>query len=92
MATESVRSVRNNFSDVIGRVQQHHERVTITKNGAASAAAAVLISPEDLDSMEETLTILSEPGARAELAEAEQSILDGDVVAGADAIAALRQR
>jgi len=89
MATESVRSARNNFSDVIGRVQQHHERVTITKNGEP---AAVLISPKDLDSMEETLTILSEPGARAELAEAEQSILDGDVVAGADAIAALRQR
>lgn len=89
MTTESVRSVRNNFSDFIGRVQQHHERVTITKNGEP---AAVLISPEDLDSKEETLTILSEPGAREELAEAEQSILDGDVVAGADAIAGLRPR
>jgi antitoxin YefM len=49
-------------------------------------------TPDDLSSMEETLAILSEPGARAELAEAEQSIIDGDVVAGADAIRALRQR
>ena len=88
MSTDSVRSVRNNFAEVIGRVQQHHERVTITKNGAP---AAVLISPEDLESMEETLAILSEPDARAELAEAEQSILDGDVIIGADAIRALRQ-
>ncbi|MEZ5374122.1 MAG: type II toxin-antitoxin system Phd/YefM family antitoxin [Microthrixaceae bacterium] len=88
MATESVRTVRNNFSDVIGRVQHQHERVTITKNGAP---AAVMISPEDLESMEETLTILSEPGVRSELAEAEQSILEGDVVVGADAIRALRQ-
>ena len=87
MATESVRSVRNNFADFIGRVQLQHERVTITKNGKA---AAVLISPEDLDSMEETLAILSEPGARAELAEAEESILRGEVVVGADAIRALR--
>ncbi len=52
----------------------------------------MFISPEDLESIEETLAILSEPDARAELAEAEQSILDGDVVVGADAIRALRQR
>lgn len=75
MAVESVRSVRNNFADFIGRVQLHHERVTITKNGTA---AAVLFSPEDLDSMEETIAILSEPGARAELDEAEESILKGE--------------
>lgn len=89
MATESVRTVRNNFSDVIGRVQHQHERITITKNGAP---AAVMISPEDLESMEETLAILSEPGARVELAEAEQSIRDGDAVVGADAIRALRRK
>ena len=89
MSTESVRTVRNNFADFIGRVQQQHERVTITRNGSP---AAVLISPDDLDSMEETLAILSEPGARAELADAEQSIVEGDLVVGVDAIRALRQK
>ena len=37
-----------------------HERVTITKNGRP---AAVLISAEDLDAMEETLYWASQPRA-----------------------------
>ncbi len=45
MSIESLRAVRDHFSEVVDRVEGQHERVVVTRNGRA---AAVLISPEDL--------------------------------------------
>jgi len=59
---------RNRLSELIADVEQTHERVTITKHGHP---AAVLVSPDDLASLEETLDILSDPGALADIREAE---------------------
>ncbi|MGC1513662.1 MAG: type II toxin-antitoxin system Phd/YefM family antitoxin [Acidimicrobiales bacterium] len=89
MTTESLRSVRDHFSDFVDRVEQHHERVIVTRNGRP---AAVLISTEDLEALEETLSLLSDPEAMAQLAEAEAAIDAGDVVRGVDATRALRPR
>jgi len=47
---------------------------------------------QDLASLEETLDVLSNPGAVAELLEAEAALVAGDVVQGADAVRALRRR
>ena len=55
VSSESLRTVRDRFSEFIERVQKHHERVVVTRNGTP---AAVLISPEDLESLEETLDIV----------------------------------
>jgi antitoxin YefM len=89
MASESLRTVRDRFSEFIERVQAHHERVVVTKNGSP---AAVLISPEDLESLEETLAVLGDSDAVAELVEAHRSYLEGDVVRGVEAVKALRPR
>jgi len=89
MSTESLRSVKDRFSEFVERVERHHERVVVTRNGRP---AAVLVSPEDLASLEETLDVLSNPGAVAELAESEAALAVGDVVRGADAVRALRRR
>ncbi len=59
----------------------------ITKNGAT---AAVLMSAEDLESLEETVALLSDDAAMAEIAEAEAAVAKGDVVVGVDAVRALR--
>ena len=59
---------RNRLSELVADVEQTHERVTITKHGHP---AAILLSPDDLASLEETLNILSDPGAVAEIREAE---------------------
>jgi prevent-host-death family protein len=56
-SVEPLRQVRDHFSDVVDRVEREHERVTVTRNGRA---AAVIISPEDLAELEETLAVLSE--------------------------------
>lgn len=60
MKTTSLADVRTQLSRYVEDVMRTHERVTITKNGRP---AAVLISAEDLDAMEETLYWASQPRA-----------------------------
>ena len=47
---------------------------------------------DDLESMEETLAILRDPQMLAEIRSAQQSVKDGDVVRGVEAVRALRPR
>ncbi len=53
-----LREVKNHLSEVVGQVEREHSRVTITRHGRP---AAVVISTDDLESLEETLDILSRP-------------------------------
>lgn len=87
MGTEALRTVKDRLSEFVDRVQKEHDRVVITRNGVP---AAVLISPEDLASMEETLDLLSDRKAIKELREAERAVAAGDVVRGVDAVRRLR--
>ncbi|MHA6523534.1 type II toxin-antitoxin system Phd/YefM family antitoxin [Tessaracoccus sp. G1721] len=88
MTAESLREVRDHFSEVVDRVEHHHERVTVTRNGRP---VAVLISPADLAELEETLDVLSDPDALADIREADAAYASGDVVRGSDAIRSLRR-
>ena len=67
--------VKNRLSEVVEQVETQHARVTITKHGRP---AAVVISADDLDSLEETLRVLSDPEVvakvRASRAEREQAV------------------
>lgn len=83
MSVEPLRDVRNHFSEVVDRVERHHERVTVTRNGRP---VAVLISPDDLAALEETLDVLSDAAALADIREADEAYARGDVVRGAAAI------
>ena len=89
MSSESLRTVRDRFSEFIERVHKHHERVVVTRNGTP---AAVLISPTDLESLEETVAVLGDSEAVEELVEAHRTYLDGEVVRGVEAVNALRPR
>lgn len=88
MATESLRVVRDHLSEVIDRVEHQHERVVITRNGRA---AAVLISPADLEALEETLSVLNDAQALADIREADAAYARGDVTRGVEAVRRLRQ-
>ncbi|MFZ2033611.1 MAG: type II toxin-antitoxin system Phd/YefM family antitoxin, partial [Candidatus Dormiibacterota bacterium] len=47
--------VKSHLSELVSRVHDHHERVTVTVHGRPSA---VLLALEDLERLEETLAIL----------------------------------
>lgn len=89
MSTEALRTVKDRLSEFIDRVQKQHERVVITRKGTP---AAVLMSPDDLESLEETLDLLSDRKAVRELAEARRQVAAGEVVRGVDAVRKLRGR
>ncbi len=56
--------VKNRLSEFVERVEREHDRVVITKHGRP---AAVVVSIDDLESLEETLSILSDPTIMADL-------------------------
>jgi antitoxin YefM len=56
--------VKNRLSEVVDRLEREHGRVVITKHGRP---AAVVLSVEDLESLEETLDILGDQSAVADL-------------------------
>lgn len=51
-------SAKAHLSDLADRVERQHERILVTRNGHPSF---VLVSPDDLESLEETLDILRDP-------------------------------
>ena len=69
--------VKARLSEVVDEVEQQHERVVLTRNGRP---AAVLMSADELASIEDTLELLSQPGALNEIAEARREVSTGDVV------------
>ena len=87
MSTQSLRDVRDHLSEVIDRVEHQHERVVVTRNGKP---AAVILSPEDLAQLQETIDVLSDPQALADIREADAAYARGDVVRGTDAVHQLR--
>lgn len=87
MSTQPLRDVRDHLSEVIDRVEHHHERVVVTRNGRP---AAVILSPDDLAQLQETIDVLSDPAALADIREADAAYATGDVVRGVDAVRRLR--
>lgn len=86
MSTEPLATVKAKFSEYVTSVHDTHERVLVTRNGEP---IAVLISPDDLESIEGTPAILSDPETMAAIREGEEAVARGDFVSGADLRAAL---
>jgi prevent-host-death family protein len=59
--------VKNRLSEVVDRLQREHGRVVITKHGRP---AAVVLSIDDLESLEETLDIMGNAPLMADIREA----------------------
>lgn len=81
--------VRNRLSELVADVENTHERVTITKHGHP---AAVLVSSDDLASLEETLDLLSDPSALADIREAEAEAGRGEYTAAEEMEALMGER
>ncbi len=70
----SIADAKDHLSEVVDRLEREHGRVVITKHGRP---AVVMLSLEDLESLEETLDILSNPGLVAEIHEAQAEVAAG---------------
>ncbi|HEY6275836.1 MAG TPA: type II toxin-antitoxin system Phd/YefM family antitoxin [Streptosporangiaceae bacterium] len=71
----SLADVKNRLSEVVERLEREHGRVVITKHGHP---AAVVISVEDLESLEETLDVMDSEGLLADIREALAGLATGD--------------
>ena len=77
MSVMPVGDARDHLSELITEIERTHERVTVTRHGRP---VAVVLSPDDLESLEETLDILSQPGALAEIRDSADDIAAGRTV------------
>ncbi|MGM0386174.1 MAG: type II toxin-antitoxin system Phd/YefM family antitoxin, partial [Actinomycetota bacterium] len=80
----ALKDVKNHLSEVVDQVEREHDRVVITKHGRA---AAVVLSVDDLASLEETLDIAGRPtlikqirASLADLAAGEAEVLTKDEI------------
>ncbi|WP_231992190.1 type II toxin-antitoxin system Phd/YefM family antitoxin [Mycobacterium sp. ACS4331] len=87
--TSSLAETKAHLSELVARVGEQHERVTVTVHGRP---AAVLIAVDDLESLEETIAILSDSAALRALSEADAELARGEDVSMGDLAAAMRNR
>ena len=81
--------VKAHLSELVGRVSSQHERVTVAVHGRPSA---VLVAVEDLESLEETIAILSDAAAMRALAESDAELARGEGEDEETLTAAIRAR
>lgn len=67
--------MRTNLKDILDRVKGTHERIAVTRHGEVDA---ILISPDDLYAIEETLEILSDPEEMAAIRQAKAELDRGE--------------
>jgi prevent-host-death family protein len=70
----SLADVKNRLSEVVDRVEREHGRVIITKHGRP---AAVVLSIEDLEGLEETLELLADPKVMRRIKKANAELVEG---------------
>jgi antitoxin YefM len=79
--TRSLADAKAHLSEIIDLVERQHERVIITRHGKP---AAIIMSPDDLEGLEETLDILSTPGALEEIRAADADVRAGSYFTAAE--------
>ncbi len=89
MTTLPLGEVKSHLSEIVGRVHDHHERVTVTVHGRPSA---VLLAIEDLERLEETLAIMRDPETMRRLAESDAELARGETVSEAELAELIRRR
>jgi antitoxin YefM len=69
--------IKKRLSEIVDGVEARHDRVVLTRNGRP---AAVILSPDDLAALEDTLDLLSDPTAMRAIRKAEADIDAGKAV------------
>jgi antitoxin YefM len=85
----ALKDVKNRLSEVVDQVEREHGRVVITKHGRP---AAVVVSVEDLESLEETLDVMGKPRLLEQIRDslAEAGVGEAETLSKDEALALLR--
>lgn len=93
MKTLPIGDARDGFSALVASVEQTHDRVIVTRNGMP---AAVIVSPADLEELEETIAVLASSALLRQLIQSREDIERDDVIDAAEdreaLLAAIRSR
>jgi prevent-host-death family protein len=89
MTTVPFTDARNRLSELLDEVERTHDRVEITRHGHA---VAVLVSPDDLAALEETVEVLSNRETMRQLAESRAAVEAGDVLDAEELTALMAKR
>jgi antitoxin YefM len=89
MTTMPLSEAKARLSEVADEVDRTHDRVHITRNGREYV---VLISEQDLSSLEATIELLSDPAAMARVREAEDAIARGEETSADEMAELMAQR
>jgi antitoxin YefM len=87
--TLSLAEAKARLSELVGRVDREHDRVTVTVHGRPSA---VLLSPDDLEALEETIAILSDAEAVRQLTASDAELARGEGESEQNLAEAMRRR
>jgi antitoxin YefM len=82
-------TVKARFSEIVDRVERQQDRVIVTRNGQP---AAVLVSLDDLERLEETLAVLSDRSLTAQIRESARTAAGGETGVGLDELHAGLER
>jgi prevent-host-death family protein len=87
--TSSIADTKAHLSELVARVGEQHERIMVTNHGRV---VAVLLAVDDLESLEETIAILSDTAAMRALAQADAELARGEGEDQASLDAAMQAR
>ncbi|WP_431241056.1 type II toxin-antitoxin system Phd/YefM family antitoxin (plasmid) [Mycolicibacterium aichiense] len=85
----SLADTKAHLSELVARVGEQHERITVTVHGRP---AAVILAVDDLESLEETIAVLSDSAAVRALSEADAELAHGEIETAESLGAAMRVR
>ncbi len=81
--TVAFSDAKAHLSELAERVENEHDRILVTRNGRPSF---VLISPDDLESLEETLEVVRDPALMASIARSRAQSRAGERTPLADVV------
>jgi prevent-host-death family protein len=87
--TSSLAETKAHLSELVARVGEQHERITVTVHGRP---AAVILAVDDLESLEETIAVLSDSAAVRALSEADAELARGERETQDELAAAMQAR
>lgn len=89
MSTLPLSEVKARLSEIADEVDRTHERVHVTRNGREYV---VLLSAEDLESLETTIELLRDDAAMERIHAADAAVAAGDVTTAVDMSALMDER